>query len=123
GQNSFRLYELLLACCKIGAQFCPANWRQQPDELAFVIEDLAPVVVVWQEEEVGAAVAEGRERSAHAARWIQHDTGEYEAWVAEQPEGIGDPDGDASHDDPLLLIFTAAFDGRPNAAMLSSRAL
>ena len=33
--------------------FCPANWRQQPDELAFVIDDLAPAVVVWQEEEVG----------------------------------------------------------------------
>jgi acyl-CoA synthetase (AMP-forming)/AMP-acid ligase II len=123
GQNSFRLYELLLACCKIGALFCPANWRQQPDELAFVIEDLAPAVVVWQEEEVGETVAEGRARTAHDARWIQHDTGEYEAWVAEQPDDIGDPNGDASHDDPLLLIFTAAFDGRPNAAMLPSRAL
>lgn len=123
GQNSFRLYELLLACCKIGAQFCPANWRQQPDELAFVIDDLAPVVVVWQDEEVGETVAEGRARTAHDARWIQHDTGEYEAWLAEQPDDIGDPDGDASHDAPLLLIFTAAFDGRPNAAMLSSRAL
>jgi acyl-CoA synthetase (AMP-forming)/AMP-acid ligase II len=123
GQNSFRLYELLLACCKIGALFCPANWRQQPDELAFVIEDLAPAVVVWQEEEVGETVAEGRARTAHYARWIQHDTGEYEAWVAEQPDDIGDPNGDASHDDPLLLIFTAAFDGRPNAAMLPSRAL
>ena len=123
GPTSCRLCELLLACCKIGAQFCPANWRQQPDELAFVIDDLAPVVVVWQDEEVGETVAEGRARTAHDARWIQHDTGEYEAWLAEQPDDIGDPDGDASHDAPLLLIFTAAFDGRPNAAMLSSRAL
>src|SRR4051812_2097212 len=60
GQNSFRLQELLLACCKIGASFCPANWRQQPDELAFVIDDLAPAVVVWQEEEVGDTVRAGR---------------------------------------------------------------
>ena len=56
GQNSFRLQELLVACCEIGAMFCPVNWRQQPDELAFVIDDLAPAVVVWQEEEVGPTV-------------------------------------------------------------------
>jgi long-chain acyl-CoA synthetase len=121
GQNSYRLYELLLACCEIGAMFCPANWRQQPDELAFVIDDLAPGIVVWQEEEVGAAVRAGRERASHAARWIQHDSGEYEQFVG--GAAATDPDGDLSHDDPLLLIYTAAFDGRPNAAMLPSRAL
>ena len=59
GQNSFRVQELLLACCEIGAMFCPVNWRQQPDELAFVIDDLAPTIVVWQEEEVGPAVRAG----------------------------------------------------------------
>jgi long-chain acyl-CoA synthetase len=53
GQNSFRVQELLLACAKIGAYFCPANWRQRPDELAFVIDDLRATVVVWQQEEVG----------------------------------------------------------------------
>ena len=36
----FRVQELLLACARLGAVFCPANWRQQPDELAFVIDDL-----------------------------------------------------------------------------------
>ena len=64
GQNSFRIEELLLACCEIGAMFCPANWRQQPDELAFVIDDLAPALVVWQEQEVGGSV---RGRSGRGA--------------------------------------------------------
>jgi long-chain acyl-CoA synthetase len=124
GQNSFRLQELLLACCKIGAMFCPANWRQQPAELAFLIDDLAPKVVVWQHEEVGATVEAGRADAADtSARWIAHDTGEYEAWVAEIPRSVPDPDGDVGHAFPLLLIYTAAFEGRPNAAMLSSRAL
>ncbi len=123
GQNSFRLQELLLACCKLGAMFCPANWRQQPSELAFVIDDLQPTLVVWQDEEVGATVQAGRDAATDAAaRWIGHDTGEYEAWLENVPAGAPDPDAD---DDaaPLLLIYTAAFDGRPNAAMLSSRAL
>ncbi len=121
GQNSFRLQELLLACCEIGAMFCPANWRQQPDELAFVIDDLAPTVVVWQEEEVGPTVRAGRDLAAHSARWILHDDGEYEAWTASAP--ADDPDADGPDSDPLLLIYTAAFEGRPNAAMLPSRSL
>ncbi len=67
GQNSFRLYELLLACSKLGALFCPANWRQGPDELAFVIDDLEPRIVVGQHAEVGDAIAAGRDRSSAAA--------------------------------------------------------
>lgn len=121
GQNSFRLEELLLASCEIGAMFCPANWRQQPEEIAFVVDDLAPALVVWQHEEIGDAVRSGRDLAPHTARWICHDDGEYEAWVAGAP--ADDPAADGSSDDPLLLIYTAAFEGRPNAAMLASRAL
>ena len=123
GQNSFRLEELLLACCKIGAQLCPANWRQQPDELAFVIDDLAPALVVWQHEEVGDTVAAGRNAARHVARWIAHDDGEYEQWLAAVPLDADDPDSDLAADAPLLLIYTGAFDGRPNAATLPSQAL
>jgi long-chain acyl-CoA synthetase len=123
GQNSFRLEELLLACCELGAMFCPANWRQQPEELAFVIDDLAPAVVVTQHEEVGEAIAAARELATRAsrARWIVHDNGEYDALVdAAAPD---DPAADDADDAPLLLVYTGAFDGRPNAAMLPSRAL
>jgi long-chain acyl-CoA synthetase len=124
GQNSFRIQELLLACCKVGAHFCPANWRQQPDELAFVIDDLDPALVVWQEEEVGATVRAGRDRSTErGARWIGHDTGEYESWLAAIAADTPDPDADGNDDEQLLFVYTAAFVGRPNAAMLSSRAL
>jgi long-chain acyl-CoA synthetase len=121
GQNSFRLQELLVACCEIGAAFCPANWRQEADELAFVIDDLSPHVVVWQQEEVGERAQAGRTRASTTAQWICHDNGEYEAFVADAPST--DPQADGSADNPLLFIYTAAFDGRPNAAMLSSRAL
>jgi acyl-CoA synthetase (AMP-forming)/AMP-acid ligase II len=123
GQNSFRLQELLLACAKLGAFFCPANWRQRPPELAFVIDDLAPRVVVWQREEVGEAVDAARATATGStgATWLCHDDGEYETFVA---TGDGDdPERDAHDGDALLLVYTAAFDGRPNAAMLPHRAL
>jgi long-chain acyl-CoA synthetase len=74
-------------------------------------------------EEVGEPVVAARARSSTAARaqWLCHDTGEYEAFVARGADD--DPQRDGSHDEPVLLIYTAAFDGRPNAAMLPHRAL
>jgi len=129
GQNSFRLQELLIACCKVGALFCPANWRQGAGELAFVIDDLEPKVIVGQQAEVGDVITEARARAASAsgARWLSHDIDDgpdaYEAFVAGERIDAVDPGLDGSSDDALLLVYTAAFSGRPNAAMLSSRAL
>src|SRR5690349_20103914 len=78
GQNSFRVLEPLLAAAKLGAVFCPANWRQSPDEFAFVIDDTRAKVVVWQDEEVGDSARSGRALSEtnDDAMWIQHDNGE-----------------------------------------------
>ena len=108
--------------------FCPANWRQQPDELAFVIDDLAPAVVVWQEEEVGPSVRAGRAAPAHDARWIRHDAdGDATATASTRRSS---PPGAPTIPTPTspptrrcCSIYTAAFAGRPNAAMLPSRAL
>jgi long-chain acyl-CoA synthetase len=127
GQNSFRLQELLLACAKLGAMFCPANWRQGPAELAFVLDDLEPRVVVGQRAEVGESISAARDLATLAgrARWLWHDVDDgadsYEAFVA--TADATDPALDGSSDEALLLVYTAAFSGRPNAAMLSSRAL
>ena len=125
GQNSHRVLELLGASAKLGALFCPANWRQTADELAFVIDDLTPALIVWQEQEVGDAVTAARALATHQSRWIRHDTedddpGGYEAFLA---SGAVD-DLDLPVDDGLgvIIIYTAAFGGRPNGAVLSHRA-
>jgi long-chain acyl-CoA synthetase len=123
GQNSFRLLECLLAASRLAAYFCAANWRQSAEEMTFVLDDLTPAVVVHQAAEIGEHVATARAASSAAggARWIQHDNGEYEAFVAS-----GAPDDPDLPVDPaaaVLLMYTAAFSGRPNAAMLSNTAL
>ena len=120
GQNSFRVLELLLAASKLGAMFCPANWRQSPEELGFVIDDLAAKVVVWQEEEVGDTVRAGRERATTEALWVRHDADGPESYESLLASGAPDDPGVAvGARDAVLLIYTAAFGGRPNAAMLS----
>ncbi len=131
GQNSFRVLELLFACARVGAVICPANWRQSPDELAFVIDDVDARIVVWQEEEVGESVRAGRERagSKDRALWLRHDV---DASHPESYEGVliasdagagGEPTDGSDVNDAVLMIYTAAFEGHPNGALLSQRAL
>ncbi|AQZ65913.1 Long-chain-fatty-acid--CoA ligase [[Actinomadura] parvosata subsp. kistnae] len=111
GQNAYAVLELLLACSRLGAIFCPANWRQSRDELRFVLTDLTPAAVFWEHSETVAPLRDDR--------WIQ--AGEaYERLLAGAPVREFAPVADT---EPTLALYTAAFDGRPSAALLSSAAL
>src|SRR5437762_2448746 len=69
--------------------------------------------------EIGDTVRAGRElaQTSAGARWIQHDGGEYEAFLergaTDDPLLVVDPSL------PVLQLYTAAFTGRPNGALLS----
>ncbi|MEW9547761.1 AMP-binding protein [Nonomuraea sp. NPDC050783] len=111
GRNAHAVLELLLACARLGAVCCPANWRQSADELRFVLQDLAPAAVVWEHSDT---VEPLREES-----WVRAGA-EYEELVAGGSLRDFPPVADT---EPVLALYTAAFDGRPNAALLSSAAL
>jgi long-chain acyl-CoA synthetase len=115
GHNSFRILELLLAAARLGAILCPANWRQSADELAFVLDDLAPAVVIAE-----ASESAERARARTTARWLTAGE-EYEAYVAGGTPA--EPTVEVPPDSPVLALYTAAFDGRPAAALLSHSAL
>ncbi len=122
GQNSSRLLECLLAAGELGGVCCPANWRQAPEELAFVIDDVDPRIVVWQESEVGESVLAARARATPSARWLRHDAPErdpdgYESFLGDGDDR--DPGALVDASSPALMVYTAAFGGRPNAALLS----
>ncbi len=124
GQNCHRLLEALLAASRLGAVFCPANWRQSAAEFAFVIEDSDPAVVLWQEAEVGEGLREARAATSSGAWWIQHDgagADSYESVLSGGSDSFDRPD--VSERDSVLMMYTAAFTGKPNGALLSHRAL
>ena len=72
-QNSFRLFEALVAAARVGAILVPVNWRITAAELEFMVKDLDPRLVIWQEQEIGSVAAEVRDRKLTSARWLQHD--------------------------------------------------
>jgi long-chain acyl-CoA synthetase len=124
GQNSFRLLETVLAAAKLGAVFCPANWRLSSAEVVHILEDFCPALVIWQQAEIGEQVTIARAQYPGRCVWLQHDgqsSEDYEAQLANSPAD----DDEVRIDDaqPLLALYTAAFDGRPNAALLSHSAL
>ena len=124
GQNCHRVLEGMLAAGKIGAVFCPVNWRQSAEELAFVIDDVDAKVVIWQETEIGDVTRQAREASGSRALWLQHDgsgDGSYEAFLSGGP--ADDPDLPIDPALPVLQMYTAAFTGTPNGAQLSHTAL
>ncbi|WP_239309321.1 MULTISPECIES: AMP-binding protein [unclassified Frankia] len=131
GQTCHRVLELLLAGSRLGAMVCPVNWRHSAEEMAFVIDDLRPAVVVWQDAEIGPTTREARKRATHTALWLRHDSDgagsggagsdspdTYEGFLAagDAQTPLAEPDPHA----PVLVIYTAAHGGRPAGSMLTS---
>jgi acyl-CoA synthetase (AMP-forming)/AMP-acid ligase II len=124
GQNSARVLEGILVCARLGAIFCPLNWRQTIAELEFVLEDIEPTLVIWQQQEIGDELQSlHRKFSGPAQRWLQHDgdSDQYEACLQSvyplPPVTPVDPGA------PVLMLYTAAFGGKPNGALLSHTAV
>jgi acyl-CoA synthetase (AMP-forming)/AMP-acid ligase II len=124
GQNSVKLFELLLAAAKIGAFLVPANWRASVPEIRQFIDDLDPTVIFWQQAELGDTHEQARALGGGEHYWCQHDGGGPDCFDALLSMGEElDREWEVDPELPLLGIYTAAFSGRPAAAMLSHTAL
>ncbi len=49
-RNSTDVYEVLFACWRIGAVFMPVNWRLAPSEIADIVADATPALLLVDEE-------------------------------------------------------------------------
>src|SRR4051794_1778951 len=123
-QGAAPFLELMIGCARLGAMICPVNWRQSGEELAFVIDDFDPKVIVWQDEEIGAQVAQARTLAGRTAVWIQHDSDDADSYDRRIAEFSTEPvPSTADPHDALLVIYTAAIIDRPAGSMLSQRNL
>jgi fatty-acyl-CoA synthase len=58
-RNRIEFFEIMFACAKLGAILVPLNWRSTPIELAIVVDDCAPSLVVYgdSDAELGSSIA------------------------------------------------------------------
>ena len=103
GLNHPAVLVLLFACARLGAMLVPLNWRLAPPEIARVVADCAPKVVLVGNGFSGVLPGLGLEIL------------EARTDVIPEPEG--------GEDSPLLLCYTSGSTGAPKGVVLTQRAI
>jgi fatty-acyl-CoA synthase len=119
--NSVELLEVLLACTHLGAIFVPLNFRLSQDEIAFILGDATPELLIFHQ--AFALVVEHARARTRVPAWVQVDGPPADgvlayaalragAGAALRPEAVG-------ADAPALMMYTSGTTGRPKGALLS----
>ncbi|MCY4500018.1 MAG: AMP-binding protein, partial [Alphaproteobacteria bacterium] len=117
GFNSPAMLALFFACARIGAMFSPLNWRLAVPELAYILGDSAPRILVAEGDHADLA----REAAADCpdTAIVPVDR------IARDAEGAAGEDLDrgAGPETPCLLVYTSGTTGHPKGAVLDQQAI
>ncbi|MCA1054410.1 fatty acid--CoA ligase [Rossellomorea aquimaris] len=123
--NTEELGTAFFACAKIGAVFNPINFRLQAEEVAFILDDAAPKVVLF-EKAVEPVIASIEKRFPHTAFWfIDQDAPGYAADYHEKldsatPRSV---EVDVDENDLYAIMYTSGTTGRPKGVMHKHRSM
>ncbi|HTO83526.1 MAG TPA: class I adenylate-forming enzyme family protein [Methylomirabilota bacterium] len=126
-----------LAAARLGAMFSGLNLRFKRDELAYVVGDSAPRLLIglprFEERDYRddlRALAEGHPSIERVVTFFEAVPGLSQAYdeflgggAAVDADAYARALGEVGPDDPVLLIYTSGSSGRPKGAMLSHRGL
>ncbi|WP_409254078.1 fatty acid--CoA ligase [Bacillus sp. SCS-153A] len=121
--NTEELGTTFFACAKIGAVFNPINFRLMGEDVAFILTDAAPKVVLF-EKAVEPVIASIEKRFPHIAFWfIDKESPAYAASYHEkvqsaQPAEIA---VDIQENDLYSIMYTSGTTGRPKGVMHTHR--
>lgn len=120
-KNCNQMFESMFACFRIGAVWVPTNFRQTPDEVAYLAQASGAVAMICQGDfpEHAAKIRE----AAPAIRLqisIGHSSfGDNYDDLVEHHLRQPMPAAAVEHDDPCWFFFTSGTTGRPKAAVLT----
>lgn len=118
--NNVQMVEVMLACWRIGAVWVPSNFRQRPDEVAYLAHKAQASFMVCE-----SSFSEHADACIQASETLEHVVciGEgfgtaYDSLIDEF-YGIDVVNADVDRDDPCWLFFTSGSTGRPKAVVLT----
>lgn len=117
--NRVETIALFFGATRIGAVLVPLNWRLAVPELAGVIADAGPTLVVGEDRlrSVGEAALSA---SAVTVRWVDVDRDAPALLAAAELGGV--VHRAACHaNDPAMLLYTSGSTGKPKGAILAHR--
>ena len=121
-QNNLEFVDLYGAVARLGAILVPVNWRLSADEIAYVIADAAPKIVIADAANAPLLQA-AKPNLAMVERWygIGSASGPFAPYadLCAGASGRALPAPHADADAGLVMIHTAAVGGRPRGALLS----
>ena len=117
GFNSPSMLALFFACARIGAMFSPLNWRLVAPELAYILGDSAPRILI--------ADADRADLARDAAPGCPDTVVVPLNSIASDAETAAGEDLDpgAGPEAPCLLVYTSGTTGRPRGAVLDQQAI
>ncbi len=119
-KNSVEYLEVYYACARVGLIIQPLNWRLGTVELARIIDDGDPTVVITSTEF-------GEQRSAlrqqtNVAHWLEFgdgSDGSYGGLLSAAPGNEPPQSTEVGGDDPFLILYTGGTTGRSKGALHS----
>lgn len=123
-KNSIEYMEIYYACARVGMIAQPINWRLGPDEMARILEDGSPSVVISSDEyREQAAQLKGKISAAHWLNFGEDSDGSYAALLQESPATEPSASAGIGGDDPVLILYTGGTTGQSKGALHTHRSL
>ncbi|AOY58339.1 MULTISPECIES: AMP-binding protein [Desulfococcus] len=120
--NDHRFFTLFGAASALGAIVVPLNWRLSDDEIAFILSDAGPRMLISDGNFADRAEALGEKAGGMTTVfWNSTDSRrpDMDQMAADAVRADFKAPGPVHGDDPFCIIYTAAVDGRPRGAVLS----
>ncbi len=120
GQNSLAFFTVYGAAAALGAIVVPINWRLSPDETLFNINDTSSTIL-FGDNEFLKPLADKPALRTHVEQiyTLDHAESDYPAIDTLMNAKSAVPINQATSDDPLVIIHTAAVNGQPRGAILT----
>ncbi len=121
-KDSDRVYEILFGCAKAVAISVSINWRLSPAEIAFVLTDSTPDLIVTDAEtwpKLRECAQQVPLPNVLLLSGVDDDSLNYDAWRSAQ--STVDPRLPAATDDVCVHLYTSGTTGTPKAAQLAHR--